>query len=140
MDPKWKAFIQEMGNASRKDPAGSAETSVSVPDWVGWLVGLLVVLLVALAGVVAAVRKGLLQLGDCLEAAGGFFRRLASFPAREGQAAADIPPVGQPIGVGPSDNNGRSDDSLEMRMASNERERRRQRVVQWSTMPRSECV
>ena len=143
MDPRWKAFIQRMDNASREDPVGPPESSDPVLVWVGWLVGGLVMVLVVLGGVFAAVRKGLLQLGGCLEAAGGFFRRLARAPAEDSQPTADAPqPTGRPTGVGPPGTNGRSDDSLEMRLASNERENRRQGVVRWSTMPRSrsECV
>ena len=139
MDPKWKAFIDSIGNASRDDSIGSADSTESVPKWVGWLAGGLVALLVCLVGAFVACKKGLLQLGDCLEAAGGFLRQATAAPASAGQPAPNpTPPNGQPIGVGPSVRRGRTDDSLEMRLASNEREQRR--TAQWSSVPRSECV
>ena len=141
MDPKWKAFIEMMGNATRGDPVDSPESTDSVPAWVVWLVGSLVAVLVVLTGILTAIRKGCLQLGECLEAVGGFFRGLGRAPAGDAQHAANGPqPAGQPAGVGPPGQIGRSDDSLEMRLASNERENRRQGVVRWSTVPRSQCV
>ena len=139
MDPKWKAFILSMGNATREEPAGPTDSLESVPEWVGWLVGGLVAALVTLAGVFVACRKGLLQLGQCLEAAGGFFRQAGANPEGNGQPAANPTlPNGQPTGVGSSVRRGRTDDSLEMRLASNEREQRR--TAQWSDAPGSECV
>ena len=139
MDPKWKAFILSMGNATREELAGPTDPNESVPEWFGWLVGGLVAALVTLAGLFIACKKGLLQLGQCLEAAGGFFLQAGANPGGNGQPAANSTlPNGQPIGVGSSVRRGRTDDSLEMRLASNEREQRR--TAQWSAVPGSECV